>query len=73
MFNIWRQPILEYYFLPGSLDEAIDALGADNKCFKQGSIFFMNYLINGKMLKVEKYTSIDTMPHPFEYKMYFNL
>ena len=50
------------HFLPRNLAEAMDALEADNKFLKQ--------LIK---VKREEVNSIGTMPHPFEYKMYFNL
>ena len=63
MFKIWRQPILEYYFPPGSLDEAIDALEADNKFLKQGSIFSDELLDQWIKVKREEVHSIGTMPH----------
>jgi glutamine synthetase len=61
------------HFLPRNLEEAIDALEADNKFLKQGNIFSNELLEQWIKVKREEVLSIGTMPHPFEYKMYFNL
>jgi hypothetical protein len=60
-------------FLPRNLEEAMDALEADNKFLKQGNIFSDELLEQWVKVKREEVLSIGTMPHPFEYKMYFNL
>ncbi|MEW6703147.1 MAG: type I glutamate--ammonia ligase [Bacteroidota bacterium] len=61
------------HFLPRNLEEAIDALEADNDFLKRGNIFNDELLTQWINLKNEEIHSIGTMPHPFEYKMYFNL
>ena len=61
------------HFLPRSLAEAIDALEVDNKFLKQGNIFSDELLEQWIKVKREEVHSIGTMPHPFEYKMYFSL
>jgi glutamine synthetase len=61
------------HFLPRNLEEAIDTLEADNKFLKQGNIFSDELLEQWVKVKREEVLSIGTMPHPFEYKMYFNL
>jgi len=60
-------------FLPRNLDDAIDALELDNEFLKRGGIFSDELLDQWIRLKKEEIHSIGTMPHPFEYKMYFNL
>ena len=60
-------------FLPRNLEEALDALEADNKFLKQGNIFSDELLEQWIKVKREEILSIGTMPHPFEYKMYFSL
>jgi len=65
--------IKDIQFLPRNLEEAIDALEADNKFLKQGNIFSDELLEQWVKVKREEVLSIGTMPHPFEYKMYFNL
>lgn len=65
--------INKIYFLPRNLAEALDALEADNDFLKRGNIFTDELLQQWIKLKNEEIHSIGTMPHPFEYKMYFNL
>ncbi|MBK7256820.1 MAG: type I glutamate--ammonia ligase [Ignavibacteriae bacterium] len=60
-------------FLPRNLDEALDALAADQEFLKQGSVFSQELIDQWVKLKEQEIKSIGTMPHPFEYKMYFNL
>ncbi|MCJ7689440.1 MAG: glutamine synthetase, partial [Clostridiaceae bacterium] len=61
------------HFLPRNLAEAMDALAEDNEFLKRGGIFNDELLDQWVKIKNEEIHSIVTMPHPFEYKMYFNL
>ncbi|MGE5364480.1 MAG: type I glutamate--ammonia ligase [Bacteroidota bacterium] len=61
------------HFLPRNLSEALDALAVDNEFLKRGDIFSNELLQQWVKLKEEEIKSIGTMPHPFEYKMYFSL
>lgn len=61
------------HFLPRNLTEALEALKADNEFLKRGNIFTDELLDQWIKIKNEEIKSIGTMPHPFEYKMYFNL
>lgn len=61
------------HFLPRNLAEALDALELDNEFLKRGNIFTDELLQQWIKTKNEEIHSIGTMPHPFEYKMYFNL
>ena len=65
--------IEKIHFLPRNLAEAMDALEADNKFLKHGNIFSDELLEQWVKVKREEVHSIGTMPHPFEYKMYFSL
>jgi len=60
-------------FLPRNLAEALDALEIDNEFLKRGNIFSDELIEQWMTIKQEDIHSIGTMPHPFEYKMYFNL
>ncbi len=60
-------------FLPRNLAEALEALENDNEFLKRGNIFPDELLQQWAKIKNEELMSIGTMPHPFEYKMYFNL
>ncbi len=59
--------------LPRNLEEAIDELEADHDFLKRGNIFTDELLDQWVKIKNEEIHSIGTMPHPFEYKMYFTL
>ncbi|HMU44243.1 MAG TPA: type I glutamate--ammonia ligase [Ignavibacteriaceae bacterium] len=61
------------HFLPRNLAEALDALALDNSFLYRGGIFTDELLDQWTKTKNEEIHSIGTMPHPFEYKMYFNL
>ena len=61
------------HFLPRNLEEALDALQADNDFLKRGDIFDDALLQQWVKLKEDEIHAIGTMPHPFEYKMYYTL
>lgn len=73
--NFTEESILKHKIklLPRNLAEAIDALEADNDFLKRDNIFSDELLEQWIKIKNEEIHSIGTMPHPFEYKMYFNL
>jgi glutamine synthetase len=58
-------------FLPRNLDEALDALEADNAWLQRGGVFPESLIAQWMKAKKEEVHAISTMPHPFEYKMYF--
>ncbi len=60
-------------YLPRNLSEALDALEADNQFLKIGNLFSDELLEQWVNVKQQEIRSIGTMPHPFEYKLYFNL
>ncbi len=61
------------HFLPRNLEESIDALEMDNEFLKRDNVISDEVLNQWVQIKKEEINSINTMPHPFEYKMYFNL
>ncbi len=67
------EPDANINFLPRNLAEALDALALDNAFLRRGNIFSDELLEQWVKIKQEEIMSIGTMPHPFEYKMYFNL
>jgi glutamine synthetase len=58
-------------FLPRDLEEALDALEADNEFLKRDGVFPEALIKQWIKAKREEAHAISTMPHPFEYKMYF--
>lgn len=71
--NFLDDDIHKIKLLPRNLDEALDALVSDNDFLKRGNVFTDELLQQWINLKHEEINSINTMPHPFEFKMYFNL
>jgi len=61
------------HFLPRDLEEALDALAADDRFLRQGGVFTDELIGQWVESKRGEIRSIGTMPHPFEYKLYFNL
>jgi glutamine synthetase len=61
------------HFLPRNLTEAIDALEVDNEFLRRGGLFTDELLQQWVNIKKKEIKAIGTMPHPFEYTMYFNL
>jgi len=60
-------------YLPRNLEESIDALELDNEFLKRDNVISDEVLGQWIEIKKQEINSINTMPHPFEYKMYFNL
>jgi glutamine synthetase len=60
-------------FLPRNLEESIDALELDNEFLKRDNVISEEVIEQWIQIKMQEINSINTMPHPFEYKMYFNL
>ncbi|MGE5314936.1 MAG: type I glutamate--ammonia ligase [Acidobacteriota bacterium] len=61
------------HFLPRNLAEALDALESDNEFLRRDGLFTDGLLSQWVKVKQEEIRAIGTMPHPFEYTMYFNL
>jgi glutamine synthetase len=60
-------------FLPRNLAEALDALEADNEFLRRDGLFSSELLEQWIAIKRQEIESIASMPHPYEYKLYFNL
>ena len=61
------------HFLPRNLAEALDSLSLDRQFLKRGNLFTDELLDQWVTIKQHEIKSIGTMPHPFEFKLYFNL
>jgi glutamine synthetase len=61
------------HFLPRNFTEALEALETDSEFLKLDNIFSQELLEQWVSVKQEEINSIGTMPHPFEFKLYFNL
>jgi len=68
-----ESPNEHVHYLPRNLAEALDALDADFDFLQRGAVFSDELLSQWGTIKQAEIKSIGTMPHPFEYKLYFNL
>jgi len=59
-------------FLPRNLAEALEALEDDNEFLQREKVFPSSLIQQWLKTKKEEVHAISTMPHPFEYKMYFH-
>jgi glutamine synthetase len=60
--------------LPGSLDEALDALEADNEFLLKGDVFTPQLIDRWIGYKREKEIQpLRMRPHPLEFSMYFDI
>jgi len=59
-------------FLPRNLAEALEALEDDNEFLQREHVFPSSLIQQWLRTKKEEVHAISTMPHPFEYKMYFH-
>jgi len=71
--NVEQMGMDQVRFLPRNLEEALDALALDNQFLRRDGMFSDELLDQWVKIKKEEIKSIGTMPHPFEYKQYFNL
>lgn len=60
-------------FLPRNLEESLDALEQDSEFLRRDNVFSEELIKQWIEIKHKEINSINTMPHPFEYKMYFTL
>ncbi len=71
--NIYDDNKNNISFLPQNLEEALEALARDNNFLQQGGVFTEDLINQWIMIKHREIESIATMPHPYEFKLYFNL
>ncbi|MMZ65404.1 Glutamine synthetase [compost metagenome] len=58
--------------VPGSLDEALDALEADYEFLTEGGVFTKDFIDNYVELKRSEAKSVNIRVHPHEYSLYFD-
>jgi glutamine synthetase len=58
--------------VPGSLDEALDALEADYEFLLAGDVFTKEFIDNYVELKRSEAKAVNIRIHPHEYSLYFD-
>ena len=75
-FNIYELPAdqkAKVKSVPGSLDEALDALEADHDFLLKGNVFAPELLEEWLEIKRAEAEPIKVRPHPFEFQMYYDM
>jgi glutamine synthetase len=58
--------------VPGTLDEALDALEADSDFLTEGGVFTKDFIDNYVALKRTEAKAVAIRVHPHEYSLYFD-
>ncbi len=75
-FNIYELPAdqkAKVKNVPGSLDEALDALEADHDFLLKGGVFSPELLEEWIEIKRAEAEPIKVRPHPYEFQMYYDM
>ena len=59
--------------VPGSLEEVLDALEADNEFLKAGNVFTDDLIEMYIDLKRQDVDALRLRPHPYEFSLYFDV
>jgi len=73
LYNLSKEEQGRIRFLPQSLDEALDALAADNDFLAMGGVFPKRLIEIWIENKRKESSRVKQQPHPVEYEMYFDL
>lgn len=74
LYDLPPEELAQIPQMPGSLDEAIEALEKDNQFLLKGNVFTEDAL--GKWISYKKESEIDALrlrPHPYEFFMYYDI
>ena len=58
--------------VPGTLDEALDAIAADYEFLTEGGVFTQDFIDNYIDLKRAEAKAVAIRIHPYEYNLYFD-
>jgi len=72
LFALEAQEEAQLRRVPGSLEQALDALEADHEFLLQGDVFTVDVLEHWVGAKREEIAEARTRPTPFEYLQYFD-
>jgi len=73
LFHLSDEEKAKLQGLPTSLEQALDALEADNDYLTAGGVFPKELIANFIRTKREECRRLAAIPHPAEYESYYNL
>ncbi len=72
IYDLSDEEKAEIRSVPGSLDEALDALQADYEFLTEGGVFTKDFIDNYVEYKRSEAKSVSIRIHPYEYNLYFD-
>ena len=72
IYELSEEEKKEIRSVPGSLDEALDALEADYEFLTEGNVFTKEFIDNYVAYKRDEAKSVSIRVHPHEYALYFD-
>jgi glutamine synthetase len=74
IYDLPPEELAEFPSVPASLEEALDALAADNAFLTQGDVFTQDFVDNYVAYKREsEVDAIRLRPHPYEFVLYYDI
>lgn len=73
IYDLSAEEKAEIRSVPGTLDEALNALEADYEFLTEGGVFTKEFIDNYIALKREEAKAVSIRIHPHEYSLYFDL
>jgi glutamine synthetase len=73
IYGLSPEELREVPKMPGSLDEALDALAKDHKFLLKGDVFTEDVIQTWIELKTKELNQVRLRPHPMEFALYYDV
>ena len=72
LFELPAEELAKIATVPSSLNDALEALKADNNYLTEGGVFDTDFIDNFIEMKYEEVQQLRQRPHPHEFFMYYD-
>ncbi|HNU99302.1 MAG TPA: type I glutamate--ammonia ligase [Verrucomicrobiota bacterium] len=73
LYELAPEELVKVPQVPGSLPEALDALGRDHEFLLKGDVFTRDFLETWISAKRKEYDALRLRPHPYEFFLYYDV
>ena len=73
IYDLGPEELAKVPSMPGSLEDALDALERDHQFLLKGDVFTKDFIANWCELKRKEYDALRLRPHPYEFAMYYDV